>query len=83
VWGGGQWGVSLVLLLVLITYGQALSWFYAFLSGGSDYYMVGISAVCWEIWKTRNKVTFEKHKMRTPCEIMFLASSFLMYWAGL
>jgi hypothetical protein len=45
--------------------------------------MVGISAICWAIWKTRNKVTFEKHKMRNPCEIIYLASALLMYWAGL
>jgi hypothetical protein len=50
---------------------QAISWFYAFLPGGSDWYMVGISAICWAIWKTQNKVTFDKHKLRSPCEIMF------------
>jgi hypothetical protein len=62
---------------------QALTWFYAFVPGGSEDFMVGISAICWAIWKTRNKVTFENHKMRTPCEIMFFASALLMYWAGL
>jgi hypothetical protein len=43
--------------------------------------MVVKSVVCWDIWKTRNKVTFQK--LRTPREIAFLASSPIMYWEGL
>jgi hypothetical protein len=35
--------------------------------------MVATSA----IWTTRNKATFDKHRMRTPCEIIFFASHFL------
>jgi hypothetical protein len=62
---------------------QAMVWFYSFMPGYEDLYMVGIAVICWAIWKTRNKVTFDKHKMRTPCEVMFLSSAFLMYWAGL
>jgi hypothetical protein len=33
--------------------------------------------------ENRNKVIFEKHKMRNPYEIMFLANALLMYCAGL
>ena len=62
---------------------QALVWCYSYIPSHEKLHMVGISAICWAIWRTRNKVTFEDHKMRTPCEIIFLASSFLMYWAGL
>jgi hypothetical protein len=60
-----------------------LAWFYSFLPGCDDLYMVGIAAICWTIWKTKNKVTFDKYKIRTPCEVMFLPSALLMYWAGL
>jgi hypothetical protein len=40
-------------------------------------------AVCWAIWKTRNAVYFEKKPLKSPTEIVCLASSFIMYWAGL
>jgi hypothetical protein len=53
------------------------------LLGCDDLYMVGIAAICWAIWNTRNKITFDKYKMRTPCEVMFLSFALLMYWAGL
>jgi hypothetical protein len=60
-----------------------MAWFYSFLPGYDDLYMVGIAAICWAVWKTRNKVTFDKHQMRTPCEVMFLWSALLMYSTGL
>jgi hypothetical protein len=62
---------------------QAWAWFHAFLPFGDTYFMIGIAAICWAIWKTRNKVTFDKHRMRNTCEVSLLASSLLMYWAGL
>jgi hypothetical protein len=57
-----------------------MAWFYSFLPGCDDLYMVGIAAIYWAIWKSRNKVTFDKYKMRSPCEVMFLSSALLMYW---
>ena len=45
--------------------------------------MVGMAAICWAIWKTRNRITFDKYKMKSPAEIWFLASSFVTYWAGM
>jgi hypothetical protein len=35
------------------------------------------------LWQTRNAVCFEKKKIRSPVEIICLASSYLNYWAGL
>ena len=62
---------------------QSFAWLYAFFPGGEKLYMVGIAAICWAIWKTRNKVTFDAYKLRSPCEIIYLAATFLLYWAGL
>jgi hypothetical protein len=45
--------------------------------------MVGLSAVCWALWKTRNAICFDKKRIRSPTEIICLASSFLTFWAGL
>ena len=46
--------------------------------------MVGLSAVCWALWKSRNSVCFGKKKqIRSPTEVICLASSFATYWAGL
>jgi hypothetical protein len=62
---------------------QSIVWFYRFLPGGESFYMVGLAAVCWSIWTVRNKVTFEKHVVRSPVEAVFTVCSFLLYWAGL
>ena len=62
---------------------QAIAWVYAFLPGGETFYMVGLAAIRWSIWVTRNKVTFEGHVVRSPFEIVFTVCSFLLYWSGL
>ncbi|RCV45768.1 hypothetical protein SETIT_9G479600v2 [Setaria italica] len=46
-------------------------------------HMVGLSAVCWALWKSRNSVCLEEKIIRSPTEIICLGSSFLSYWAGL
>lgn len=46
-------------------------------------FMVGLAAICWALWRTRNSICFEDKKCRSPTEIICLASSFLSYWAGL
>lgn len=62
---------------------QCWSWLYSYLPGGKKYNMMIIAAICWGIWCTHNKVTFEGHIVRTPLEAVFTACSFMMYWAGL
>ena len=62
---------------------QAVVWFYSFFPKMRDLAIVGIASVCWALWKIRNKVTFDDHRMRTPCEVVFHAASLLNYWAGL
>jgi hypothetical protein len=62
---------------------QAIFWFYAFLPGGSEMYMVGIAVVCWAIWTIRKKVTFDGYTLKSPIEVVFTMCSCLLYWAGL
>ena len=45
--------------------------------------MIGLAAICWAIWLTRNAISFERKKCRSPTEIICLAASFIAYWAGL
>jgi hypothetical protein len=49
----------------------------------TNLHMVGLAAICWAIWQSRNSICFEKKKIRSPVEIICLASSFVKYWAGL
>ena len=44
---------------------------------------VGLAAVCWAIWRTRNAVCFDDRRVKSPTEIMCMICSFLTYWAGL
>jgi hypothetical protein len=41
------------------------------------------AAICWMIWKARNKSCFEKKLIKDPSDIIESACSFMMYWAGL
>jgi hypothetical protein len=45
--------------------------------------MLRLAAICWAIWKTRNGVCFEEKSINNPIEILFMACSFMRYWAGL
>ena len=62
---------------------QAVVWFYSFMPENRNLAVVGLAVVCWALWKIRNKVTFDDHRMRTPCEAVFHIASLLNYWAGL
>lgn len=44
---------------------------------------VGLAAVCWAIWRTRNSVCFENKRVKSPTVIVCLICSFLAYWVGL
>jgi hypothetical protein len=46
-------------------------------------HVVGLAAVIWAIWRTRNVVCFNKKRVKSPTEIVCLICSFLTYWTGL
>ena len=58
-------------------------WIQRHLKNKKHVYLVGLAAICWATWKTRNKACFEKRMISSPMEIICLASSFLSYWTGL
>ena len=61
---------------------QFWTWIYLVLKKGKKIYMVGLSAICWAIWLTRNNFSFEGKIIISPTEIICLASSFISYCAG-
>jgi hypothetical protein len=58
-------------------------WVNRYISNNKKIHYVGLSAICWPVWKTRKAIHFEKKQIKSPTEIICLASSFLTYWAGL
>jgi hypothetical protein len=42
-----------------------------------------LAALCWAIWRTKNAVFLIKKSVKSPNEIIYLASSFIFYWSGL
>lgn len=58
-------------------------WIEAAVPNRKNLYFVGLAAIIWAIWKTRNDVCFNQKALRCPTDIVCLASSFLLYWAGL
>jgi hypothetical protein len=58
-------------------------WIRTFLLGEKAVHHFGFSAICWAIWKARNKAIFDRKLIRHPAEIIMHACSFMSYWAGL
>jgi hypothetical protein len=58
-------------------------WVNKFITNNKVIHFAGLSAICWAIWKVRNKVYFDKKPVLSPTEIVCVASSFISYWAGL
>lgn len=42
-----------------------------------------ISAICWAIWKGRNKACFEGEVIKNPIEILSHAGALMRFWIGL
>jgi hypothetical protein len=58
-------------------------WAKRFLPLGGKFLYVGLAAICWALWRTRNNICFDNKVVRSPTEIICLASSFIPYWAEL
>ena len=44
---------------------------------------VGGCAICWAIWKARNRACFDKKLIKNPTEIICHAGALMKFWAGL
>lgn len=63
---------------------QCWNWCEKWFPYGQKYHPWGITAICWAIWKSRNKACFDKKKIiKSPLEILCHASSLMIFWAGL
>jgi hypothetical protein len=58
-------------------------WMEKWLPSGRRLYQFGLSAICWEIWKSRNRACFDKKVIKHPAEVLLHACSLMNYWAGL
>jgi hypothetical protein len=64
-------------------YDQYWIWIKSALPSREQVYMLGLAAICWVIWKPRNKTCSEKKPIKNPDEIIYSACSFMCYWIGL
>lgn len=60
---------------------QYFIWMRRFVPGLKTFFVEGLGAVCWAIWKTRNSVCFERKIVHHSTAIVFLLCSLLQYWA--
>ena len=44
---------------------------------------MGVVAICWAIWKSRNRAVFYKKLIKSPLEIVCHACALMIYWSGL
>jgi hypothetical protein len=45
--------------------------------------IAGLAAICWAIWKLRNRAFFEHKLINNPMELVSYSTVFMKYWAGL
>jgi len=58
-------------------------WIKLSLPNSKPVYAMGLAALCWAMWCTRNAVCFEDKRIKSPTEIICMMCSFFYYWAGL
>ena len=57
-------------------------WAKHFLPLGEKFWYIGLAAICWALWRTRNNICFDG-RIVTSTTIVCLASSFLSYWSDM
>jgi hypothetical protein len=62
-------------------YDQFWMWVAKALPGGSEVYMLGLAAVCWAIWKTRNEMCFEKKRINNRNFFLGLCIYAVLGWS--
>lgn len=58
---------------------QYKQWINDSLPNGKHVHHFGFASVCWAVWKCRNKVVFDKKKIKSPAEIILHACIFMLY----
>jgi hypothetical protein len=62
---------------------QCWAWCDKWLPNGKQFHVVGVAAICWAIWKTRNKACFDGKLLNDPISVICDACVLIGYWAGL
>ena len=62
---------------------QCWEWCEFWIPESSKFHMWGISAICWAIWKARNRVCFDRKLIKNPIEIICHAGALMRFWIGL
>jgi len=62
---------------------QCWLWCERWLSFGKKFHPWGVAAICWAIWKCRNKAVFDGKMIKNPLEIICHACALMIYWSGL
>jgi hypothetical protein len=62
---------------------QYFWWIPQFLHVSRNVQIAGVAAICWAIWKLRNRACFEGKVIQSPVELICFAVVFMKYWAGL
>jgi hypothetical protein len=62
---------------------QYFWWIAKNLPVGPNFHIVGITALCWAVWKIRNNACFEGKLISSPVGLICYMCAFLRYWAGL
>jgi hypothetical protein len=58
-------------------------WFPQFIPTSHNTQIASLAAVCWAIWKLKNRACFERKLISSPFELISYAVIFMNYWAGL
>jgi len=62
---------------------QCWNWCDVWMPTGKQFHTFGIAAVCWAIWKARNRTCFEGKPISNLVSIICHVCSLMKYWAGL
>lgn len=62
---------------------QCWLWCEAWFPFGKKYHPWGVAAICWAIWKSRNRAWFDKKIIKSLLEILCHANALMVFWAGL
>jgi hypothetical protein len=65
------------------SFAQNFWWIPQFLPVSRNVQIAGVAAICWAIWKMRNRACFEGKLIQTPVELICFVVVFMKYWAGL